>query len=116
MKLEQLIAKHRPPAGEENEPAGPGLLFHLNRYKLIVKAMRRQMEKDDQNAAEVFYSPLRPGKADRPAVVITRLTGWEILSEAQRNGLRVVPIQSSEPRRRPDEDDEHGAFLPSNAA
>jgi hypothetical protein len=112
VKLEQLIAKHRPPESEEEEPAGPGILFHLNRHKLLVKAMRCQLEKDGTVPAEALYSPLRPGKADRPACVITRLTAWEVLSDAQRHGLRVVPLQAPVPV---DAEHDHGAFLPPAA-
>lgn len=119
MKLEELIEKHRPAPEYEDKPASGEQLEHLNRYRLLVRATWEQMAKDInrgrgvsiENVVRTFCQEFPTDGGDKPAVVITRRTAWEVLSEAQRNGLRIVPLQK--PRRRPDEhDDEHGAFLP----
>lgn len=89
MKLEALIEKHRPLAGEEDEPASGGHLWHLNRHKLLMKAVRRQLEREGRDVTDIV---------DRK-VVVTKLTAWEVLSDAQRNGLRLTPPRGVEPSR-----------------
>lgn len=76
MKLEALIAKHKPAAGTELEPCSGGVLFQLNFYRLLGPALELQAMRDEPK--------FRPD-------VISKITAWEILSAAQRNGLRVQP-------------------------
>jgi hypothetical protein len=79
MNLEELIQKHKPWPGSENQPCGSGQLFHLNEHGLIQEALERQVARDSESEDD-----------DRPPV-ISRIVAWEILAEAQRNGLRLRP-------------------------
>lgn len=77
MKLEELIEKHKPRPDQEGLPASTGQMGHLNQYGLLEDAIALQAE--------------RSGLDEDETVVVTRLVAWEVLSEAQRNGLRIEP-------------------------
>lgn len=88
MQLEEMIQKHRPPAAQEGDPAEQQLI-QLNRYGLLMKAVRVQLERDGHNPLDVVDHD----------VVVSKLTAWEVLAEAQRNGLRIEPFKRQPPRR-----------------
>ncbi len=80
MKLEQLIERHRPPAADEGKPAGEAQLLQLNRYGLMPRAVERQLERDADDPKPWNHT------------VIRKITAWEVLAEAQRNGLRITSL------------------------
>lgn len=80
VRQDEWIEHFRPPPAEENMPAAEGQLLQLNRYGLIGAAFERQLKRD--------ASDPKPWKF----TVIRKITAWETLAEAQRNGLKVTPL------------------------
>lgn len=75
------INTHRPAGKNETEPAGGGQLRLLNKLELLLKAYVRQQTKDG-------------------TCVITKLTAWEILAEAQERGVNIEAAYAPDLRRR----------------
>lgn len=86
MDLETLIWRHRPTKRREKDPAGSGQLELLNRYRLLMKAARLQLERDGRDVSEVVDGD----------VVISKIVAWEVLAEAQRSG--DIEVRSRNPR------------------
>jgi hypothetical protein len=81
-KREELIERHRPPPGTEHRPCGSGQLYHLNTHRLLMTAVRRQLAAHGVDPVDII---------DVQELVITRIVAWEVLAEAQRNGLWLRP-------------------------
>src|SRR4051812_16179136 len=94
MKLEDLIARHRPSAEHENEEATADALIHLNANGLLQVAVDRQLEHDRT------ISKLD----DEHGTGISKLVAWEVLSEAQRVGVRLSPLRPRTSKRKPNPD------------
>lgn len=75
-EVEAQIEKYRPRSGAD-EPARGGTLWHLNTHGLLGEALSRERDQHD--------GPARSTVSD--GLVITRQTAWEVMAEAQRNGV-----------------------------
>src|SRR4051812_13926201 len=94
LELEDLIARHRPSANHENEPATGESLWHLNVNGLIAAALCRQLEHElrvwelaNEGApiAVVLCRRLEHERriselADERGFIISRFAAWEIVA------------------------------------
>jgi hypothetical protein len=95
-ELARTIPRHRPWPETENYTCGSGTLWHLNRSGLLMKAARRQLARDGRDPTELVDGD----------VTISRIVAWEVISQAQLDGLRLQPHRKPKPGevlgRRPD--------------
>lgn len=77
MKFEEMLEKHRPRHGTEDEPASKTQLELLNINGLLASASDAQLEKDGWPDPTDLSNP------------VTKLTAWEVLSGHQRAGRRL---------------------------
>lgn len=70
LTVEERIEENKPPLHRANELAGGGQLRHLNYHSLTREALDRQ-------------------KAKNGTEVVTKMTAWEVLADAQRRGIDV---------------------------
>lgn len=78
-RVEELIQRHRPRVEQEQMPASPIQLEHLNGHGLLEIALARQ---DDWNLEH---------EVSGGDVVVSRIVAWEVLADAQRRGVRIEP-------------------------